>query len=310
MPTSQFKRLLSDTRVQGIQIADTRHAITKSAPDAVASQNGLVTPPRAPRRKGKNKKIKRESTELSDQPTELNTTASPPPARPVRPFPHRCSQSPILQTINRREKVKNSSHERRSLDHAKLEDNKDSDPRHHSPGPGPSTTPRPSMLQRPRQTGQLVPFSRRPIVTDQSSRSGAPLMSPSVAGRPPLPSTSDAFFLPAVFRREPRTSNLSGPKNLESQNIRTASPPVTSQPEHVPSQAVTHHEVPSEPFTRRRGKRKADDMDGEATQPTRFSRRLIVIEEKKKEKERKLELAKKMAERATRRRINVKVKKN
>ncbi|KAG8916142.1 hypothetical protein FRC02_004167 [Tulasnella sp. 418] len=193
--SSRPKPQLSDTRVQGIQIADTRHAITDSAPDAVASQNGPVTPPRAPRRKGKNKKIKRESTELSDQPTELNTTASPPPARPVRPFPQRWSQSPILQTINRREKVKNSTHERSS----KLEDDEDSDPQHRSSGP--STAPRPSISQRPQQTGSLVPFSRRPITADQSPRSGNPLTSLTIAGRLPLPSTSNAFFLPAAFRR-------------------------------------------------------------------------------------------------------------
>ncbi|KAG8925574.1 hypothetical protein FRC02_009561 [Tulasnella sp. 418] len=217
----------TDTRVHDSQISETRRPFDESIRNeqthAISSQNGPSTPPRVPRRT-KDRKIERESTEVSNTPTERNTTVTPPPPRPVRPLPRRCTQSPILQTINRRMREKNSDQEREFLDRSNLEQGEDAQTQHQLLGvssrSGPSAPARPSISVRQQQPRPLAQSSRGL----KSPSLSLPLTSPS-ATRLPFASTSDAFSLPAASRRAPPTSDISRLKTVQSQDQQAATEP-------------------------------------------------------------------------------------
>ncbi|KAG8945693.1 hypothetical protein FRC03_001662 [Tulasnella sp. 419] len=266
----------SNTEVDGIQLPTTQHSM-------IEPHDGPQTPKARKQRKVA-RKIKKESSELSNAPTELNKTASPSPprARPVKALPRRLSQSPILQTINRRARVKNSPQEQSPLNHAKINKEGASQPRYHLAGP--STSARPTA--RPSGTSQSQPFP-----------------SPSVSGRPLLPFTSDAFSLPAASRLQPKTSYPPRPQNFESLDPQIPSQLVVSHPETTSSQTSTHPQLSSQPTTRRRSKRKANQLDDEEPRPTRSSQRIRKLKEQKEAKAQS-ELAVQKPLKAKKRKIN------
>ncbi|KAG8917920.1 hypothetical protein FRC02_002773 [Tulasnella sp. 418] len=232
--------------------------------------------------------IKRESSPPSDPPTECDTTPPPAPPRSVRPLPRRATQSPITHLINRKMKAKDAASEiQGSEQREKAEEQEDLQLQQPVPGPsnrpGPSIPARSSGSQRPRQSLALT----QPFRMSTTHQARSPVLLTSSTGRSPLPSTSDAFALPAVLRRPPQTSNVSRLPQV------VLGPDKTHQ-EVIPSQLSTHAE-PSSLGGSRRTKRKATHLDGEAPQPTRFSKR---VKEKKEreEAERQLKLAQKKPE--------------